>query len=98
LRPPPGFPTRRSSDLRPATLAVLIGLGIHTRYQLVVAPLPGRSQTPAQSATVDVGGSWSGHHSAGRRCAQAVVVHHVIGIVVVEDRKSTRLNSSHVKI
>src|SRR5690606_19877386 len=65
-------------DTHPAAPTVLVGLGIHTRHQLVVIPLPGRRHASTQSATVDVGG-----HSHHWWRAQAVVVHHVIGVVVI---------------
>ncbi len=67
-------------------LAVLIGLSIHTCHQLVITPLPGCRQTSAQGATVDVAGHRIGHHAHAGWRAQAVVVHHVIGIVVVDPR------------
>src|SRR5690606_39444002 len=92
-RTPHSFPTRRSSDL--------VTLEVDRRHRaLVVDVRPHRLRL----AGVDVGRVWSGH--GGRRRGRrdhlrlfALASPLVVGVGAWRlDRKSTRLNSSHVKI
>ncbi len=60
-----------------------ITLGIGPGQQLDILPYPGGTEACTQGAAVDVRGHTAGHHAGGRRYPQAVVVHHMVGVVVV---------------
>src|SRR5699024_12062826 len=75
-RPPPSFPTRRSSDLD------LLSLHDHTR----LLGVPGQSQGPHPKVLLD------------GLLQRAVVLGRCHIVRWCADRKSTRLNSSHVSI
>src|SRR5690606_41496487 len=78
---PPSFPTRRSSDLETARLVQDAAFSAH-------ADASGAADGPGAAPS---GGAWA-HAPAvvGRLSVDAFVA-------VIPDRKSTRLNSSHVK-
>src|SRR5690606_41365311 len=80
LLPPPSFPTRRSSDLRPPATSSARSTRPAARSRAL------RSPTTKSWPTTTSGGSTGGCPSAGGSAS------------TTEDRKSTRLNSSHVKI
>src|SRR5690606_41732342 len=97
-RPPHSFPTRRSSDL--VVLPRLVPPLVHHRV------LPGVVAGVVALVPVDVGG----HFTGGEVVVPALLGVHVVHVAVLvplgllvglppaQDRKSTRLNSSHVKI
>src|SRR5690606_41219792 len=80
----PSFPTRRSSDLQAGHAGV-------THRLLIQAELPAeRDHQGAHRYRVQVG--------VFVRRLQATQADQRIGVVIDRDRKSTRLNSSHVNI
>src|SRR5690606_41529603 len=83
LRVSPSFPTRRSSDLTMTTTAVTSDTKASTTT--LVSELADAAARPASSAA-----------STGTTAVTCQRVRHVRASV--SDRKSTRLNSSHVKI
>src|SRR5207253_10065969 len=93
---PPPFPTRRSSDLLDQTdddsrrQQVAVGDGHHR-----VLPAVAKLDADADAART-VGSDRSRLDDRGARDAEATVGRRVE--TAVEDRKSTRLNSSHVAI
>src|SRR5699024_11476907 len=86
----PSFPTRRSSDL-PAVRDPAVGVPVHHLEQQ-----PGTSPGGVLLLPGDlVGGA---HHLPALRGRDAAVAHPHAPGGGAEDRKSTRLNSSHVSI
>src|SRR5207302_8848294 len=91
----PSFPTRRSSDLAGRTFGSLMLVSAdpqrpYTEDDLEFAKHLGRRAAVAvDNARL--------YRRAERRARAALVVEHVADGVLL-DRKSTRLNSSHVKI
>src|SRR5690606_41706114 len=88
----PSFPTRRSSDLDQAVdlVATSVGGRLHTvdlpTGTVVAHPTAGPAYDPRPSRD-------------GRRISYVVDdALHLLELVAGTDRKSTRLNSSHVKI
>ena len=71
-------------DAHTHAFAMFVGLRVDTADQLVIGPAPGGLDPRAEGAAVDVGGHWPGHHAGARRGAQGVVVHHMVGVVVVD--------------
>ncbi|MNM92378.1 hypothetical protein D3C81_1047100 [compost metagenome] len=69
-----------------ATLAMFVGLRVNPADQLHVGPAPGGFDACTHGAAVDVADHRHAHHAATRRRAQAVVVHHMVGVVVVDLR------------
>ncbi|MCY1410665.1 hypothetical protein D9M71_260360 [compost metagenome] len=67
-----------------AALAVFVGLRIDASDQLQLAPAPGALDPAAHGAAVDVADHRHTHHPRARGRAQAVVVHHMVGVVVVD--------------
>ncbi|MNM69440.1 hypothetical protein D3C81_810360 [compost metagenome] len=68
---------------------MLVALRIDAADQLDAVPAPGAGHPAAEGAAVDVAGHRVAHHrhAGGRvRIAQAEVVHHVVGVVVVDLR------------
>src|SRR5699024_12465844 len=84
-RPPPSFPTRRSSDLGSSRLSSAIADRVFGRGGC------GRTSFNRPYSLREVRGSTSSLRLERRICAPA-------SKVVQADRKSTRLNSSHVSI
>src|SRR5690606_41342885 len=86
----PSFPTRRSSDLLFGTLLDRVGAG-NWLMQISVALLGRFRGGPAKVAVIS---------SALNGVVSGSSVSNVVsgGIFTIPDRKSTRLNSSHVKI
>src|SRR5690606_21901912 len=70
-------------------LAMLAALRVDTRFQFQVGPLPGTDQAPTQCAAVNTREHGLHHHSAWDEVTQAVVVHDVVGVVVVDLRLDT---------
>src|SRR5690606_41225765 len=93
---PRPFPTRRSADLarvEPGVVNARLGR-LAAEYGLTYAP------DPSSQAACTIGGNVA-ENAGGPHCLKyGVTSNHVTGLTVVlpEDRKSTRLNSSHVKI
>src|SRR5690606_41783250 len=86
-RPLPSFPTRRSSDLRRGSPELVLHLLLHTLD--LARPLAHRPGLPVEPAErVDDRAPDALRGVRGERLVALRVV----------DRKSTRLNSSHVKI
>ncbi|MCY1432505.1 hypothetical protein D9M71_485050 [compost metagenome] len=73
-------------DAHAAALAVFVGLRVDAADQLHIGPAPGGLDPCAEGAAVDVADHRHAHHAAARGRAQAVVVHHVVGVVVVDLR------------
>ncbi|MNS28423.1 hypothetical protein D3C72_603960 [compost metagenome] len=73
-------------DAHGTALAMLVGLCVDAADQLHISPAPGGLDPCAEGAAVDVGGHGAGHHAGAGRRAQGVVVHHVVGVVVVDLR------------
>jgi len=71
-------------DAHTHAFAVFVGLCVDAADQLVIGPAPGGLDPCAEGAAVDVGRHRPGHHAGARRGAQGVVVHHVVGVVVVD--------------
>src|SRR5690606_39989405 len=83
------FPTRRSSDLEIAAAAAGVELSLPPLLSAF-----GRLHADADSVVVEGVGGWLAPLSATLDQADLV---HALQLPVVIDRKSTRLNSSHVK-
>src|SRR5690606_40795998 len=96
-RAPPSFPTRRSSDLEAsgAELDPPVPAGDHHHSLVQSLPIDGRQDRPPRGAggLAVVTGAVQPPDPPG-----PAVVGGVGGRDPREDRKSTRLNSSHVKI
>src|SRR5207302_8172180 len=94
---PPPFPTRRSSDLLGNGVATLDHAFVITGWLHCPATEPEPVITPAaaENPVLVRDALWPsvGDPSAGRDVAVSVV-----DTGLLSDRKSTRLNSSHVKI
>ncbi|MNX95289.1 hypothetical protein D3C86_1275580 [compost metagenome] len=73
-------------DAHRAALTMLIGLRVDAADQLHISPAPGALDSRAEGTAVDVGRHRPGHHPGAGRCAQGVVVHDVVGVVVVDLR------------
>ncbi|MNZ60336.1 hypothetical protein D3C78_784040 [compost metagenome] len=67
-----------------ATLAMFVGLCVDATDQLHVGPAPGGLDACAHCAAVDIADHGHAHHAAARWGTQAVVVHHVVGVVVID--------------
>src|SRR5690606_40766829 len=86
-RVPPPFPTRRSSDLDKSTRPTAPQAGPLPQPEDGLAPRPLRAQTPAPSPPPEARVISSANAEDTMPTPKARQ----------EDRKSTRLNSSHVK-
>src|SRR5690606_5268333 len=64
--------------------AVAAVLGVDAGDELERGAAPGRRGAPAAGAALDVGRHRHGHRTVRVRVAEAVVVHHVVGDVVVD--------------
>ena len=73
-------------DAHAAALAVFVGLRVETGDQLNVRPAPRCFDPCAKGAAVDIGCHWPRHHAGAGRGAQGVVVHHMVGVVVIDLR------------
>src|SRR5690606_41638722 len=89
-RDPHSFPTRRSSDLSYAKPGDA-GLDVMAREDAVVRAAGGRALIPTGIAFALPDG-----YAAFVQPRSGLALKH--GITLLKDRKSTRLNSSHVKI
>src|SRR5690606_41564891 len=94
----PSFPTRRSSDLEQFVAA------FRMHVELLAGPGDG-GQHLLRRVETENGGAGAIHrqHAALRRLLDDALVDvvedlAVLGLGLAQDRKSTRLNSSHVKI
>ena len=73
-------------DAHAHAFTVFVGLRVEAADQLVVGPAPSGLDPCTEGAAVDVGRHRPRHHAGARRGAQGVVVHHVVGVVVVNLR------------
>src|SRR5690606_41492022 len=89
------FPTRRSSDLIPAGVAAVVGAEVLPVGEVLVID-------HAVGVTVAGAGRFGSEQLLERELQRFVVLLlfavHRLMTVAQQDRKSTRLNSSHVKI
>src|SRR5207245_8603118 len=83
------FPTRRSSDLQ----EVLRFHALERRGNFAPAPLPRQRQGPSR-----VPAPADREHRRIQQCLHQEVAHGLAVEIAKEDRKSTRLNSSHGSI
>src|SRR5690606_42015139 len=93
----PSFPTRRSSDLGSGPLQTLFAVG-SGRVDYSAPGLPNLSARIYRST--DAGANWSASEN-GLPLPIDIVPGPDVGLsynIAITDRKSTRLNSSHVKI
>src|SRR5690606_41796353 len=92
------FPTRRSSDLVPGNDLVLEDVGLVLAR--IDAQLDAAGRPPLARFRRDHDGLAGREHrvEAGRADADALLPAGLLEPVEFRDRKSTRLNSSHVKI
>lgn len=63
---------------------MLTALGVDPGLELDVGPLPGADQPAPKGTAIDARQRRVGHHHGRHEVAQAVVVHDVIGVVVVD--------------
>src|SRR5690606_41007369 len=95
--PPLSSPTRRSSDLEARMPYILVALGVFACAASALL-LTVRSQ-PAMHPWPDVvARMWSVGTLFLSLCAFLVLPELLMNLPTIIDRKSTRLNSSHVKI
>src|SRR5690606_39938591 len=92
-RDPPSFPTRRSSDLNHAGRPAASGAGLHRSRHHSSRGASSRkiTGTPQAASTAEEG-------QQPANSSQADIVRPAHSTRADRDRKSTRLNSSHVKI
>src|SRR5690606_41428886 len=85
----PSFPTRRSSDL------LIASKGLHQQQRIgdAIPPVVMPGIETVSASAIDT--SFMGHSYYGSNRA---ALSDLFALVKEEDRKSTRLNSSHVKI
>src|SRR5690606_29357808 len=82
--PDPGLLAEGILHAHAAACAVTVALGVRAYQQFQIVPDPGDTEPCTQGSTVDVGRHAPGHHAGGRWCAQTVVVHHMVRMVVVD--------------
>src|SRR5699024_11954586 len=93
LAPCLAFPTRRSSDLAPLMAAYPpMSLWIGSIHSFV------RRVHEAEAVNAPMRGLCPNGDNMERLCASIVLPCHLVSNAAMGDRKSTRLNSSHVSI
>src|SRR5207249_11638802 len=88
------FPTRRSSDLQ--YLTVIIASALLTVAYVRVRPPPGKAFLVADAVGLALFALSGAQLAEAAQCPAIIVV--LMGTMTGVDRKSTRLNSSHVSI
>src|SRR5690606_40838868 len=91
------FPTRRSSDLAPSETAD-VSRGTNTVMLPDIVQCPLRGEQLVEALAVNPAVHLVVDHDGRRAGAVTEAIHRLQRHRPVRDRKSTRLNSSHVKI